>query len=207
MKKALLLFVAAVTFLTTRTVAQTKEISPAERKITDSVCVALNKLDVSNVKTKKDAIAVYTECISRKVDLLQEWATEQGIDFADTEAMRAIGIKLAQNLMKENCTNFMKLATKMGGKDDEEGAVENITGTFKRIDNRGFNYIVLNDAAGREKSFLWLRQFPGSETFSGPTSKLIGKKIKVSSQEIEVYLPAAKGYYKVKEITGIKVIN
>ena len=76
------------------------------------------------------------------------------------------------------------------------------TGTFKRIDNKGFNYIVITEN-GNEKSFLWLTQFAGSEKFMDNTTSLTGKNLNVSWKEIEVYLPQAKGYYKVKEITGI----
>jgi hypothetical protein len=36
--------------------------------------------------------------------------------------------------------------------------------------------------------------------------KLAGKKIDITWQEMEVYLPQAKGYYVVKEITGITVL-
>ena len=53
---------------------------------------------------------------------------------------------------------------------------------------------------------MWLKQFAGSETFIGVTTKFAGKKIKISWQEIEVYLPAAKGYYKVKEVVAIDIL-
>jgi hypothetical protein len=79
-------------------------------------------------------------------------------------------------------------------------------GKFSRIDVKGFNYLILQDAAGSEKSFLWLRQFTGSEKFIDSTTSLTGKKIKVKFQELEVYLPQAKGYYKVKEITAVDIL-
>ncbi|MEB0260529.1 MULTISPECIES: hypothetical protein [unclassified Mucilaginibacter] len=206
MKRSLLLLAAAFAFFVTTAKAQTTASSTIEKKLTDSVCIILNKMDISKVSNKKEAVALYTEAISHHVDILQEWATAQGIEFTDAKAMEAIGIKLAQNLMKQNCANFMKLATKMSGADADEVATETTTGTFKRIDVKGFNYIVLTDGKGSERSFIWLRQFPGSEKFMGLTTKYAGKKLKISWQEMEVYLPAAKGYYKVKEIIGVEVL-
>ena len=37
-------------------------------------------------------------------------------------------------------------------------------------------------------------------------AKYVGKKLKVSWQETEVYIPAAKGYFKIKEITTIELL-
>lgn len=37
-------------------------------------------------------------------------------------------------------------------------------------------------------------------------AKYVGKKLKVSWQETEVYIPAAKGYFKIKEITEVQVL-
>ena len=95
----------------------------------------------------------------------------------------------------------------MGGsnKNADEEAVGASTGKFKRIDNKGFNYIVITGSGGNEKSFLWLRQFPGSENFMNGSLKYIGKNVTIKYQEIEVYLPQAKGYYRVKEITSLDI--
>jgi hypothetical protein len=72
-------------------------------------------------------------------------------------------------------------------------------GVFKRIDQKGFDYIVIVDNDS-EKSFIWLRQFPGSEKFMNGITQYIGKKMRITWQNIEVYLPQSKGYYNVKEI-------
>ena len=111
--------------------------------------------------------------------------------------------------MRQNCTAFLSLSVAMAKKNGNDQSMletHSTTGSFKRIDIKGFNYFVINDENHSEKSFLWLRQFPGSESFMGGTIKFAGKKLKINWQEIEVYLPQAKGYYKVKEITGIEVL-
>ena len=126
----------------------------------------------------------------------------------DTEAMHALGVDLAKNLLKSKCDGFIKLSVAMAKKGDSE-AYEQVTnydfGTFKRIDLKGFNYLIITDKNGNEKSYLWLRQFIGSEKLMTPAT-LAGKRLKISSREIEVYVPAAKGYFKVKEITGIETM-
>ena len=40
----------------------------------------------------------------------------------------------------------------------------------------------------------------------GDVTKYKGKKLKIKYDEIEVYLPIAKGYYKVKEILSVDVL-
>jgi hypothetical protein len=77
---------------------------------------------------------------------------------------------------------------------------------LKRIDTKDFNYFVLTDNNNQEKSFIWLRQFPGSENFTASAAKFTNKKLKISWQEIEVYIPSAKNYYKIKEVTGVEVL-
>ncbi|MDB5022256.1 MAG: hypothetical protein JWP78_11, partial [Mucilaginibacter sp.] len=66
-----------------------------------------------------------------------------------------------------------------------------------------FNYIVIVDNSNNEKSFVWLRQFPGSERFMSGIAQSVGKKVKITWQNMEVYLPQSKGYYNVKEIKNL----
>ncbi len=112
---------------------------------------------------------------------------------------------IAKNLLKEKCDAFLKLAVKMAdtGTGNSEASSGSSTGNFKGIELKGFNYLVINDNDNSEKSFLWLWQFQVSELFMYEVTALAGIKINISWQEFEVYLPQAKGYYKVKEITGI----
>ena len=114
---------------------------------------------------------------------------------------------IAKDLLAKNCQPFIKLSLLTVKKDDANANLSSVSaGRFKRIDNKGFNYIVLIDNNKQEKSFLWLRQFTGSENFTGDMTSYVGKEMKIGWQEIEVYLPQAKGYYKVKEITSISIL-
>jgi hypothetical protein len=186
--------------------AQTPAMGPAEKKLTDSLCSCITHLDQSTLHTKKEAVDAFMDCFGKQSDLLVAVAQEKNLSMEDNTAMHNLGAGIAKNLMTEKCQGFMALAVKMAGKDDDAGSGSNATeGKFRRMDNKGFNYIVLVDENNQEKSFLWLEQFAGSEKFAD-AANLAGKKLKIDWKEIEVYLPTAKGYYKVKEITAITVL-
>jgi hypothetical protein len=205
MKKLLLASILLFTFLQ-KPFAQTK-VGPAQQKMLDSLCHCLTILDYSKITTAKQASDAFMDCFTKHGDQLVNVAVEEGVDLADDKASEALGNKIGKNLLLQNCGSFMKLAVIMAKKDDGDSKVtDDFSGTFKRIDNKGFNYIVLTDDNGSEKTFLWLRQFTGSENFMADTAKYVGKKLKISWQEIEVYLPQAKGYYNLKEITTIEVL-
>ena len=205
MKKIYLLLIVSL-FFTFRSFSQSAEAPTAiENKITDALCDCVSKLDFSKITSKQEAIAAYTNCIAEHTDLFSQLAAERKLDVTDKEAMKQLGLVIAKNLIAKNCTAFTKLSL-LTVKKDNGGDINSEQGLFKRIDTKGFNYIVITDAKGSERSFIWLRQFPGSEQFMGLTTKLAGKKLKVTWQEMEVYLPAAKGYYKVKEIVGVDVL-
>ncbi len=208
MKKYLSLIITVFALNCSIVNAQT-EPGPAQQKMLDSICACMSKIDISKIKTAKEANDVFMQCFTAHADLLPDLAKEQNAEFTDDAAMNRIGTEIGANLLKRNCSSFVKLAMLMGKKDEDATAtvVEQVTsGTFKRIDNKGFNYIVLTDNAGNEKSFIWLRQFPGSENFMNGTTKYVGKKASIKWQEIEVYLPQAKGYYKVKEILSVDIL-
>ena len=163
---------------------------------------------MKTIHTKKEADDAFMNCFTAYADMLLDVAKEQNIEVTDDDGMHQLGTDIGKNLMKQKCGSFMQLAIKMA-KDDEVAApiALSLSGTFKRIDAKDFNYIVITDKNGSEKSFLWLREFPGSDKFmEGAALKLAGKKLNIKYQDIEVYLPKAKGYYKVKEITGVDIL-
>lgn len=208
MKKLLLLTLSIVGLLAVnQSEAQTAAptIGPAEKKITDSICNCITKVDLSKVHGKKEATQVFTDCFAGQSALLMDVAAEKGVSVTDDAAMNKLGNEIGQNLLRQNCSAILKLGVLMSGPDDDGAATDesSTAGTFKRIDNKGFNYIVITDSKGQEKSFLWLRQFADSEKLMNGTVGLVGKKITIKWHELEVYLPQAKGYFKVKEISGV----
>ena len=93
---------------------------------------------------------------------------------------------------------------------EQEETVEELNGVtegrLKRIETKDFNYFVITDDNNKEKSFIWLRQFTGSDDFISNANKYVGKKIRISWQEIEVYVPTAKNYFGLKEVTELQVL-
>jgi hypothetical protein len=203
MKKLLLATILLFAFIQ-KPFAQTTAMGPVERKFTDALCTCIGEIDQSKLTTAKEASDAFMNCFMAKSDMFVDLAAEKHVDMEDQQAMHKLGTEIGKNLVAEKCPGFLKLAVKMSGKTETEA--NTTEGSFKRVENKGFNYIVLTGADGSEKSFLWLRQFTGSEIFMADTAKYTGKNLRISWREIEVYLPQAKGYYNVKEITGIEVL-
>ncbi len=179
---------------------------PAERNLMDSLCTALGKLDLSKLSTKEEANAAFMDCFLSFSPMLIDVAKEKNVDITDNDSMHQLGLTIGANMMKQKCVPFMKIAGLMAGSGNKTDATGTTQGTVKRVDNKGFNYIIVTDANGNEKSFLWLRQFAGSEKFAGLPATYVNKKVRIKWQNMEVYLPQAKGYYNVKEITALELL-
>jgi hypothetical protein len=206
MKKFLFILIASSLLFAQKSFSQTERvIGPVEKRMTDSLCSSISRLDLSKITTQEEAIAAYTKCVEEHADFLNDLATERNADVGDMPAMKRIGMDLAFDLYKMKCEKFSKLSTimamKMANKDLSQGDVT--IGTLKRIDQKEFNYIVLVDKDNNEKSYIWLRQFPGSEKLMNGVAGYIGKKVKITWENMEVYLPQSKGYYNVKEIKNL----
>jgi len=183
--------------------AQTEAIA-TQKQLTDSICNCLTKTDISKITNKQQAVGVFTDCFSKKTDLLMKLADEKKVNPTDQQAMRQIGIDVGKDLFKQNCEAFTKISVIMAkseeSKEEGNGTSE---GTFLRINLKGFNYLVIKDKNSIERSFIWLEHFAGSEKFMSATGQLAGKKLKIGWHEIEVYMPEAKGYYTIKEILSV----
>jgi hypothetical protein len=204
MKKVILLILILSSLVKYASAQTERVVGPAEKRITDSICACVSRLDISKITTKNEAIAAYTDCVTQNADLLTPLADERKVDIGDQEQMRKIGIDIAMTLMKNKCAGFIKLSVMMAKNENSDaGSTGTTSGKLSRIDNKGFNYFAVTDATNSEKSFIWLRQFPGSEKFTNGLGAYAGKRVTIKWDEIEVYLPAAKGYYKVKEIVEL----
>jgi len=208
--KKLLIALSVLSFLfVQKSFSQTDRTpGPAEKKITDSLCAALNRLDMSKIGNGQEAETAFMDCFMKQSAMFEDVANERNVQMDDNAEMHKIGIDIGKNLLRMKCDAFLKLAAKMANKDKESGdgaSAGSIEGNFKRIDNKGFNYFVIADNDKKEKSFIWLRQFQGSENFMNGGANYIGKRVKIRYQEMEVYLPQAKGYYKVKEIISLDI--
>jgi len=176
----------------------------------DSVCKCLSRVDMNNLKDKGDAQVALTGCIlNENMGLLMQVAEKRGVSVSDKAAMEKVGQEMAMELMKQNCTAFVQMSLKMSKgmvQDEEVLAVSSTSGTLTSVETKDFCKFIVSDSKGKKLSFYWLHYFKNSEKFTDQPAKYVGKKLKVFWQEIEVYVPSAKGYYKIKEITEIQVM-
>lgn len=179
---------------------------PVEQKVTDNICDCISKVDLEKINGKKDAEQAFVDCFTQQSSLIVDLAKERNADFTDQAAMRTIGTDIGKNLLTQNCQAFLKLSVAMVEKENIHTSSGTTEGRLKRIETKDFNYFVVTDSENKERSFIWLRQFPGSESFMNDTSKLAGKKLKIKWNEIEVYIPSAKNYYNIKEIVALEVL-
>jgi hypothetical protein len=181
-------------------------LSATERKISDNLCGCIGKVDLEKLTDKPSAEKAFMDCFSKELNLVIQLAEERNLNISDQVAMRKLGEEVGKNLFKDNCQPFIGLSMKMAQSTNSGVTTGATEGTLKRIDTKDFNYFVLTDNTNNEKSFIWLRQFPGSEGFMTDTKKFTNKKLKLTWQEIEVFIPSAKNYYKIKEVVGIEVL-
>jgi len=176
----------------------------------DSVCKCLSRVDMNNLKDKSDAQVALTGCIlNENMGLLMQVAEKRGVSVSDKAAMEKVGQEMAMELMKQNCTAFVQMSLKMSKgmvQDEEVVSVSSTSGTLTSVETKDFCKFIVSDSKGKKLSFYWLHYFKNSEKFTDQPAKYVGKKLKVFWQEIEVYVPSAKGYYKIKEITEIQVM-
>ena len=176
----------------------------------DSVCKCLSRVDMNNLKDKGDAQVALTGCIlNENMGLLMQVAEKRGVSVSDKAAMEKVGQEMAMELMKQNCTAFVQMSLKMSKgmvQDEEVVSVSSTSGTLTSVETKDFCKFIVSDSKGKKLSFYWLHYFKNSEKFTDQPAKYVGKKLKVFWQEIEVYVPSAKGYYKIKEITEIQVM-
>ncbi|HEY0770528.1 MAG TPA: hypothetical protein VGD31_09370 [Sphingobacteriaceae bacterium] len=168
----------------------------------------MEKIDMAVVNTKDKATAAFMDCFSKQGALLMPIAAERKVEITDKPAMREIGTDVGKNLLNQNCDAFMRLSMVMA-KDKIEQEIDDKTGSsagkLKRIETKEFNYVVVTDENGKEKSFIWLRQFDGADLFAANPASLIGKKLLINWTEIEAYVPSAKSYFPLKEIVKLSI--
>ncbi len=176
----------------------------AEKELTQKLCDCISGLDMDQISEKTAANKAFMDCFTQQTNLVVKMAEERGADITDRAAMRELGVGIGKNLLNINCPNYVVLSTRMAenASGENTGTTE---GKLKRIDTKDFNYFVMTDLDNNEKSFIWLRQFPGSEQFMNVTGKTKNEKVRIGWREIEVFIPSAKNYYKIKEVVSLEL--
>src|SRR5450432_278202 len=77
--------------------------SPLEKAITDSVCNCLAKIDINKITGKDQAIAAYSDCFTKRADLMMKLADEKLVNPSDEDGMRKLGADIGKDLVTEKC--------------------------------------------------------------------------------------------------------
>jgi len=193
------LFLVLLT-ITVNSFAQTKS---ALDDAAQTVCDNLKDLDPQ--KATGDEIKTRFQTIMLKVfaDHMHELMSEMDMTEMNGENGRKIGEEIGRRMLKV-CPSYVMLAAKMDDNTADDVSVSSSQGTISKINNTGdFVQIFIKDVSGRETNYYWLKYFKGSESFENGSQSNIGKKIKIQWDEVEFYIPKAKGYYKLKEIKNV----
>jgi hypothetical protein len=180
------------------------------KKLADETCDCMKAKDLDNA-TMEDLQMKLGMCMVEKAMPLNEQIKEElGIDlFAGGEAAgRELGEKVSFELAI-SCPTFQEKAMELmqaGGTTGttKVAAAGQATGPIKEFKTDGFVNIILEGDGGRQLKFLWLRHFPGSEKLIGNMDAFVGKNVTIGFREIEVFLPQAGDYFKVKEIISLE---
>ena len=189
------------------------------QKVADSTCKCLNEKKELNVKDIEAFQMEMGLCMMSGIsDLSEAELAELDIDPTDQNAMYQFGERVGQ-LMSISCPTFLKIVTDMMTEEDSElleivkdkngeGATKDfgsVQGELVRIDTDKFATVIIKDADGKRQELVWLKYFTNSEVLMDSTESLQGKVLNFEYVEYEVYLPGAKGYFKIKEIKSLEV--
>src|ERR1700754_4251046 len=139
MKKILFVLIASSLLFVQKSFSQAERVpGPAEKRITDSICTALNRLDMNRIGNGKEAESAFMDCFMKQSAMFEDVANERNVKMDDDAAMHQMGVDIGKNLLKMKCDAFMKLAIKMADKSGTNQSSLVISGVFKRIDTKGF---------------------------------------------------------------------
>jgi hypothetical protein len=199
-----LLIVAFLMLGAYRSIAQTKS---ALDQAAQEVCNDLKDLDPEKATAEQIKSKFQSVMLKVFADHMHELMAEMNMENMNGENGRKIGEEIGRRMLKV-CPSYVMLAGKMSeGSSSDDGEVSSTQGVISRINNTGdFVQMFVKDSSGRETNYYWLKYFKGSESFENAAPANIGKKIKIHWDEVEFYIPKAKGYYKLKEIKSIEFL-
>ena len=179
-------------------------------KVTKSTCDCFTK-QKDNIKNEADAEKILGVCLlkaaSDKLPALQkELKLKTWNEAAGNKLGQAVGLKLATE-----CPVFLEKM--MGVKTEKEAPKTQLASTEKsnfigevvKIETDGYTYIHIKNEAGRITKFLWLEYFKGSDDYKQKPELLIGKKVEIQWQQVEIYNAKLNDYSNEKEVMELKI--
>ena len=180
------------------------------KKTADTICQCMNNVKIKDSTNPQEMQDAFMTCFATAgMTYTLQLADERKIDITDEKAMEGLGTEIGKELLKQNCSVFIKYSVAVARNDDDDTEIiQKTEGVLSRVDNKDFRYLFVKDKSGREQSYIWLDYFEGSDNLIGEKIKnFIGKKITIRWKEREVYLPSAGNYFKIKQIAGITLTN
>jgi hypothetical protein len=177
-------------------------------KASATACDCLKGGNLSS-KTEEEAEKLMSHCVQqgmiKNLDVIQK---EYDLDLTDESKVYEVGVELGKKLIV-NCPAFLdyyvsKEKINSLQTEETEGSTQ---GKFSKLDVKDFAYLVIREKSGKESQFIWIRHFKNADQFVKNPEQLKNKTLKVNWNEYEAYLPKAGGYFKIKEIKSLEILD
>lgn len=177
-------------------------------KLAAEACDCIGEKDTDNMSTE-DLQMQLSMCLMEAVGNNQAAFQEEygTLNPSDQETMQKLGQDIGMRMVTKCPQYMMKLANQQAPPQSAAPAptkkASSLQGTIKAVGGDEVAIVTVVEDNGRSHKLLWLDFFPGSDRLQNP-SEAVGKKVTVEYQEMEVYSPKAKEYFKRKKIAGIR---
>jgi len=177
--------------------------------IANEACNCLNEVSWENL-TEGEILRRGEVCLEKGViKFLPQIMLAYNTDEFTEEMGRSVGEKMAIKLL-ENCdafSTFSRVMAKQRNKEDENGesSMVNLTGKITGVQNeKGLQYLVLEEADGTTHRLFWFVAFDGHEDFPTEAKAFKGRSVEVSFRQVLVYIPKEKSYQPRKVLLGMQ---
>jgi hypothetical protein len=183
--------------------------SMAQDEILDEIasqgCDCVEKLDLTGLSQDEKNMK-FGFCLMEKLgNLDQAQMNALGIDMTDQASLQKFGEKVGFR-MATKCPNVMMKIAQVQS-DTQIKSVSEASGTVKGITGSELSYVQIDDGTGDLNSFLWLKKVDGADAFLSNPQAMVGKKVKITFETMDIYSSKTKGYNSKKVITAIEVIQ
>ncbi|MGB1314992.1 MAG: hypothetical protein ACPG4Y_03175 [Chitinophagales bacterium] len=171
------------------------------KEIAEETCECLD----TKVVTKDNITANLGTCMFESLGERPKLMAK--MDITNQKVMRKFGEKIGTEMVFICPKVFTLLQDKS---TTAEKKTNNVSDDLKSVEGKitGFEgteliFVLLEDNSGRTKKFLWLRSFENDSDLLNQGKAAIGKKVKISYKDVEIYNPSLEEYIKRKEIKAI----
>jgi hypothetical protein len=191
--------------------AQEKSDSIELAKAAKAVCNCITKRQLAEISDGKKLEGEFVLCMLDSAGsvfmTLMMNEEEGGMEKAGEE----LGKKVAFEMMRQGCPDFLKISMRLAGggdaeptKNAEEETTE-VNGKVSQVTETDFLVLQLKSEAGREYKVFYLRYVPDSDDWLKDPRKLIGKTVEAVLVNREYYDPISKNFVVMKELKSLKI--